>query len=57
MKKIEFLNLGNHPITNNYLKNKNPKNEFLYNLILIWCHYDKLISNYIKILRMNFYII
>ena len=44
MKKIEFLNLGNHPITNNYLKNKNPKNEFLYNLKLIYHNDTKLIS-------------
>ena len=30
-KKIEFLNLGKHPITNSYLNSKYPKNEFLYN--------------------------
>ena len=27
-KKIDFLNLGKHPITNNFLKLQNPKNEF-----------------------------
>ena len=36
MKKIEFLNLGSHPITNSYLRTKKPKKEFIYNLKLIY---------------------
>ena len=43
-KKIKFLNLGFHPITNNFLKNKNPKNEFFYNLNLIFHSDTKLVS-------------
>ena len=35
-KKINFLNLGKQPITNNFLKLQNPKNEFYYNLRLIF---------------------
>ena len=34
-KKINFLDLGKHPITNNFLELQNPKNEFFYNLKLI----------------------
>ena len=44
MEKIEFLNLGKHPITNSYLNSKYPKNEFLYNLRLIYHSKTKLIS-------------
>ena len=44
MKKIKFLNLGKHPITNSFLSNKNPKREFFYNLILIYHQKTKLIS-------------
>ena len=44
MKKIEFLNLGNHPITNSYLSIKKPRKEFLYNLKLIYHSNTKLIS-------------
>jgi SAM-dependent methyltransferase len=43
-KKINFLNLGKHPITNNFLKLKNPKNEFFYNLELVFNSKTKLIS-------------
>ncbi len=32
MEKIEFLDLGQQPITNNFLSNEAPQNEFLYNL-------------------------
>ena len=44
MKKISFLNLGKHPITNNFLKTNKPKNEFFYNLKLIYHKETKLIS-------------
>ena len=44
MEKIEFLNLGRHPITNSYLDLKKPKKEFLYNLRLIYHSNTKLIS-------------
>ncbi|MDA9731071.1 class I SAM-dependent methyltransferase [Candidatus Pelagibacter sp.] len=44
MKKIKFLNLGRHPITNNFLSKENPKNEFFYNLNLIYHPKTKLIS-------------
>ncbi len=44
MKKINFLNLGQHPITNNFLSQKNPKNEFFYNLNLVYNPNNKLIS-------------
>ena len=44
MKKIKFLNLGKHPITNNFLSKKSPKNEFFYNLKLIYNQKTKLIS-------------
>ncbi len=44
IKKIKFLDLGKHPITNNFLNNKNPKNEFFYNLKLIFHTDTKLIS-------------
>ena len=35
-KKINFLNLGKNPITNNFLKLQNPKKNFfiIYNLFL-----------------------
>ena len=42
--KIQFLNLGKHPITNNFLTNKNPKNEYFYNLKLIFHKSSKLVS-------------
>ena len=44
MKKINFLNLGKHPITNNFLSNGKPKNEFFYNLRLAYHSKTKLIS-------------
>ena len=44
MKKIKFLNLGMHPITNSFLTKQNPKNEFFYNLKLIYHQETKLIS-------------
>ncbi len=44
MKKIKFLNLGKHPITNSFLSKKSPKNEFFYNLKLIYNQKTKLIS-------------
>ena len=44
MKKISFLNLGKHPITNNFLKTNKPKSEFFYNLKLIYHKETKLIS-------------
>ena len=44
MKKISFLNLGRHPITNNFLKTNKPKNEFFYNLKLIYHKETKLVS-------------
>lgn len=44
MKKINFLNLGKHPITNNFLSNDKPKNEFFYNLRLAYHSKTKLIS-------------
>ena len=43
-KKISFLNLGKHPITNNFLKLQNPKKEFFYNLQLIFNSETKLVS-------------
>ena len=44
MKKISFLNLGKHPITNNFLKTNKPKNEFFYNLRLTYHKETKLVS-------------
>ena len=44
MKNINFLDLGNHPITNNFLNTNNPKNEFFYNLKLKYHEKTKLIS-------------
>ena len=44
MKKISFLNLGKHPITNNFLKTNKPKNEFFYNLKLTYHKETKLVS-------------
>ena len=44
MKKINFLSLGKHPITNNFLSNAKPKNEFFYNLKLVYHPETKLIS-------------
>ena len=44
MRKISFLNLGDHPVTNNFLNTSNPKNEFFYNLRLQYHEKTKLIS-------------
>jgi methylation protein EvaC len=43
-KKISFIDLGKHPITNNFLSVSNPKNEFFYNLKLIFHCDTKLVS-------------
>jgi predicted TPR repeat methyltransferase len=43
-KKINFLNLGKHPITNNFLKVQNPNNEYFYDLDLIFNSETKLVS-------------
>jgi len=42
--KVQFLNLGKQPITNNFLIKKNPKKEFFYNLKLIFYSKSKLVS-------------
>ncbi len=44
MKKIRFLNLGKHPITNSFLSKINSKKEFFYNLRLVYHQDTKLIS-------------
>lgn len=44
MSKVQFLDLGKHPITNSYLNSHAPKNEFLYNLKLVFHSNTKLIS-------------
>ncbi len=43
-KKTNFLDLGKQPITNNFLSTQNPKNEFFYNLKLIFNSHTKLVS-------------
>ena len=42
--KVQFLDLGKQPITNNFLIKKNPKNEFFYSLKLIFHKGSKLVS-------------
>lgn len=44
MSKIEFLNLGRQPVTNNFLNNPNPKNEFFYNLKVSFDEKNKIVS-------------
>ncbi len=44
MSKIEFLNLGMQPITNNFLNNPKPKNEFFYNLKITFDEKSKIVS-------------
>ena len=44
MKKIEFLDLGKQPITNNFLDTQNPKNEFFYDLKVVFDEESKLVS-------------
>ena len=43
-KKISFIDLGKQPITNNFLNFPNSKNEFFYNLKLIFHSKTKLVS-------------
>ena len=43
MNKIEFLDLGRHPITNNFSNTKNKK-EYFYNLKLVFNSKTKLVS-------------
>ena len=43
-KKINFIDLGKQPITNNFLSLSNPKNEFFYALKLIFHCETKLVS-------------
>ena len=44
MAKIEFLNLGKQPITNNFLNNSKPKNEFFYDLKITFDDKSKIVS-------------
>ena len=44
MSKIEFLNLGRQPVTNNFLNNPNPKNEFFYTLKVSFGEKNKIVS-------------
>mgnify|MGYP001986325209 CR=1 FL=1 len=44
MTKIEFLDLGKQPITNNFLDTQNPKNEFFYDLKVVFDQESKLVS-------------
>ena len=44
MNKIEFLDLGKQPITNNFLDTQNPKDEFFYNLKVVFDEKSKLVS-------------
>ena len=44
MSKIEFLNLGKQPITNNFLTEQNPEQEFFYNLNIVYDENTKVIS-------------
>ena len=44
MSKIEFLNLGKQPITNNFLNNAKTKNEFFYNLKITFDEKSKIVS-------------
>ena len=44
MSKIEFLNLGKQPITNNFLTEQNPEQEFFYNLNVVYDENTKVIS-------------
>lgn len=50
MKKIEFLDLGMQPITNNFLQEKNPINEFFYELKVMYDEKTSLVSlkNFVK---------
>ena len=44
MRKINFLNLGKHPITNNFLRTPKPTKEYFYNLKIVFDRDTKLIS-------------
>ena len=44
MKKVTFLDLGKHPITNNFLDTPKPNKEFFYNLKLVFNNKTKLVS-------------
>ncbi len=44
MNKIEFLDLGKQPITNNFLDTQYPKDEFFYNLKVVFDEKSKLVS-------------
>jgi methylation protein EvaC len=44
MAKIEFLNLGKQPITNNFLNTQKPKNEFFYDLKITFDEKSKIVS-------------
>tara|TARA_B100001540_G_scaffold14405_1_gene12520 strand:- start:6986 stop:8167 length:1182 start_codon:yes stop_codon:yes gene_type:complete len=44
MSKIEFLDLGKQPITNNFLDTKNPKEEFMYKLKVTFDEQAKMVS-------------
>jgi methylation protein EvaC len=44
MAKIEFLNLGKQPITNNFLNNPKPKSEFFYDLKITFDDKSKIVS-------------
>ena len=44
MSKIKFLNLGKQPITNNFLTEQNPINEFFYDLNIVYDENTKVVS-------------
>ena len=44
MSKIKFLSLGKQPITNNFLINQNPINEFFYDLNIVYDENTKVVS-------------
>ena len=44
MSKIKFLNLGKQPITNNFLTEKEPINEYFYDLNIVFDENTKVVS-------------
>ena len=44
MSKIKFLSLGKQPITNNFLTEQNPINEFFYDLNIVYDENTKVVS-------------
>ena len=44
MSKIKFLNLGKQPITNNFLTEKEPINEYFYDLNIVFDEDTKVVS-------------